>query len=165
MDYQQLLNHLKESNFEFELLEHPPVRTLEEANVYLKDLPAQGSKNLFLQEEKTGAYWLVSVCDEKRVDLKALTTVLGTRRFSFGKPDALMKYLGVEPGAVTILGLINDTARTLNVAIDRELWQAERIQCHPLVNTASVLMAPEEVERFLNTIGCTFKLIDVPVKI
>jgi len=164
MKYPEILTYLKEGQFEFELLEHPPVRTVEEANIYLKDLPAQGSKNLFLEEEKTGVHWLVSVCDQKRVDLKALTAVLNSRRFSFGKPEAMMRYLGVEPGAVTLLGLINDTENSLRVAIDRDLWLAQRIQCHPLVNTASILISPNAVERFIVQTGHKIEMITVPEK-
>lgn len=115
-----------------------------------------------------------SVCrHEKQVDIKALKKIFDVhppspsgcgraRKLSFASSDRLKRYLGVDPGAVTLLGLINDAAHAVEVVIDQAVWDAEAICCHPLVNTATLCIAHEGIEKFLQATGHTPMVIDVP---
>ena len=86
---------------------HPPVFTVEEAQLVHDDIPGGHCKNLFCKDEK-GVLWLIVCLEDSRVDLKAAPAKIGSRRLSFGKAELLMEILGVEPGSVTPFGLIND---------------------------------------------------------
>ena len=84
-----------------------------------------------------------------QVDLKALRVMLAADKLGMASPERLKKHLGVEPGAVTLLGLINDSAQAVELVFDRAVWTADAIQCHPLVNTSTLVLARADVEQFL----------------
>src|SRR3989338_6106746 len=139
---------LEEHGISFDRFDHPAVFTVEESSK-LPSMPGAGTKNLFLWDEKGSRLFLVSVGHEKRVSLKDLGKILGAKKLSFGSPELLKQYLGVDPGSVTLLGLIHDVDHRVEVIIDQELWDAEQIQCHPLVNTATLIISHEGIEKFL----------------
>jgi Ala-tRNA(Pro) deacylase len=87
------------------------------------------------------------------VDLARLAVMVGDDRLSFGSPDRLQRCLGLTPGAVSPLGLISDTAHEVRVVVDAGLRQAPRVGFHPNVNTATVVMATADFERFLAAMG------------
>ena len=93
---------------------HPPVFTVEEAKRLRGAITGGHTKNLFLQD-KRGAVFLVTALEHAAIDLKSLHHRLGAARFSFGPADLLRELLGVEPGAVTPFGVINDTGRRVTV--------------------------------------------------
>lgn len=141
--------------------DHAPVFTVEESSK-LPPMPGAPTKNLLLRDEGGKRYILVTVGHEKRVDLKALRKMLGMRKTSFAPPEDLRRLLGVEPGSVTFLGLMNDRAHQVEFVIDQSLWDAEEVQCHPLVNSATVVIPHEGLKRFLEATGHTPRIIDVP---
>lgn len=147
----------------FERHEHPAVFTTAESARLVPPLPGADTKNLFLRDKK-GALFLVVVGHAKRVDVKALATALDTKDLSFAPADALKDVLGVDPGSVTVLGLANDAAGRVNVVIDEPVWNADAIQCHPLVNTATLVIPHAGLETFLTAVRHAARVLDVPAK-
>src|SRR3569833_125388 len=98
-------------------VEHPPVFTVEQAREHRGVLPGHHIKNLFLRNKK-GAMWLVVAEEDRAIDLKALGEAIGAGRVSFGSPERLMEHLGVIPGAVTPLALVNDREGLVQPVID-----------------------------------------------
>ena len=92
-------------------------------------------KNLFLRDKRGERHILVVVPHEKSVDLKAFAAVLGIKKLALASPDRLKEHLGIEPGAVSILGIVNDKRKKVEVVVDQAVWKADTWQCHPLVNT------------------------------
>jgi Ala-tRNA(Pro) deacylase len=133
-------------------IEHPPVFTVEEAQQHTHHLPGGHTKNLFL-EDKKGGIWLVTCLDEQPVKVNALARLLDAPRFSFGKPDRLMAALGVEPGSVTPLALINDAERLVRPVLDTKLLAHELVNCHPLTNTATTTLKAADLLRFMTAQG------------
>lgn len=128
-------------------------------------MEGQRTKNLFLKEEKGDRIFLVAVPDFKKVDLNKLRYILKSERLTFGKPELLLKYLGVEPGSVTIFGVSNDIEQKVELYIDQIIIGAELIQAHPLRNTASLVITPQELLKFLREIGRReATVVDVPSK-
>ena len=78
-----------------------------------------------------------------------------------GSPERLQKHLGVTPGAVSLFALINDSDKKVKVFIDRELWQGEKIQAHPLVNTATVVITIKDIESFIAHTGHSISFVEV----
>jgi Ala-tRNA(Pro) deacylase len=142
--------------------DHPAVFTVEESKRLVPPLPATQTKNLFLRDQKGARHFLVVVGHDTQVDLKALASVLRATKLSLGSPERLMTHLGIDPGSVSLLALVNDADRRVEVFIDRDLWQADALACHPLVNTATLVIAHEGIERFLEATGHTAHIIDVP---
>ncbi len=128
---------------------HPPVFTVDEAKALRGELDGCHTKNLFLRNKKGTTMWLV-VCPEDRiVDLKRLGPQLGADRLSFGSSDRLMKYLGVIPGAVSPLAVLNDKQRKVRVILDRALLGAEALNFHPLDNGMTTAIRPDDFVQFL----------------
>jgi Ala-tRNA(Pro) deacylase len=140
---------LQELNIAYEAHGHPAVFTAEEAAVHWAGLHATAVKNLFLRNKKGNRHYLVILPIEKQADLRSLAKVIGDDRLSFGSPERLMAQLGLTPGAVSPFGLLNDAAHSLIVVVDADLRAAERLIFHPNVNTASVVIAERDFERFL----------------
>jgi len=133
-------------------IEHPPVRTVEEAQAHTRHLPGGHTKNLFL-EDKQGGLWLVTCLDEQPVKVNALARLLEAPRFSFGKPERLMQVLGVLPGSVTPLALINDGERRVQPVLDTKLLAHQLVNCHPLTNAATTTLAAADLLRFMAALG------------
>lgn len=146
----------------YQRYDHPPVATCEEAAVHLHGVGGVGSKNLFLRNKRGDRFFLVSVAETKRVALNELSKMLGEGKLSFAPAEDLQRLLGVTPGAVTILGLVNDRERAVTAYVDRELWEADNTQCHPLVNTATLVLSPKYIERFLYAYHHRVNVIEVP---
>ena len=153
---------LTSNGIAFERFEHPAVFTCEQAEELTPDMPGTHTKNLFLRDRKGKRNILVVVGFEKSADLKALKDVLNVDKLSFASPERLKKYLGVDPGAVSVLGLMNDNDCEVEVIFDESVWNADSIQAHPLVNTATMVISHEGLEKFLEVTGHECKVIDVP---
>ena len=149
----QILEVLKKLGIEYVLQEHPAVFTVDEADPYYKNLKGGKSKNLFLRNRNKSAYYLAIVEASKRVDLKALGTLLSESKLSFASPEDLKIILGLTPGAVSPFGLINDTEKKVNVIIDQDLWKYDRLHYHPNVNTATVELSRDDFQKFLDHCG------------
>jgi Ala-tRNA(Pro) deacylase len=156
--YQFLADH----DIEYERRDHPPVFTCEEAERLVPDMSAAKTKNLFLRDRKGRRHFLVVVGYEKAVDLKALTSFLGVSKLGFASPERLKRYLGVDPGSVSILGLMNDVDQAVEVIVDEGLWGAEAFRCHPLVNTSTLAISRDDIQRFLEITGHQVHILDVP---
>ena len=102
----------------YEAVEHPAVYTVDEADALRLPHPEAGTKNLFLRDDKHRAYYLLTCREDVRVDLKALQHQIGSRRLSFASADDLRDMLGLIPGSVTPLGLLNDEARRVRFLLD-----------------------------------------------
>ena len=116
--------------------EHAAVFTVEESRSIDADIPGAHTKNLFLKDAKD-RLWLISAADRTVIDLKRLPPVIGAARLSFGREDLMVETLGVTPGSVTALGLINDVARRVTFVLDYALAKAPIVNFHPLTNTAT----------------------------
>ena len=119
----------------FHTVEHPAVFRVEEGLDLKADLPGAHTKNLFLKDKK-GRLWLISARQDTTIDLKRTPAAIGSDRLSFGSEALMQETLGVRPGSVTALGLINDRAARVTFVLDRRLWDADLVNFHPLTNTA-----------------------------
>lgn len=133
--------------------EHPPVYTVEEAAQYWKKIEGTHCKNLFLRNNKGNRHYLVVLEQSKKVDLKQLADKTGSGKLSFASPERLHRFLGLETGAVSPFGLINDQKREVQVVLDKSLKQEEKINFHPNVNTATITLSFADFMLFLDKCG------------
>lgn len=157
-----LLELLKSQGIAYEIVNHAPVFTCEEARRVTPELPGAETKNLFLCDAKGRRHFLVAVPPEKRVDLKELGSLLEVSGLRLASAERLAKYLGLTSGAVTLLGVVNDQNGSVEVVIDADLWNEPALQCHPLVNTSTVAMSKEALTKFFEVTNHTPRVIAVP---
>jgi Ala-tRNA(Pro) deacylase len=148
----ELLDHLAALGIEADTVQHPAVFTVEESQALRGAIPGAHTKNLFLKCKK-GTLWLVTALEDTPVSLKTLHRTLGSGRLSFASADLLREVLGVEPGSVTTFAAINDTAGRVTVVLDAALMTHERINLHPLVNTATTGIPRTGLLAFLAACG------------
>ena len=141
--------------FAYRRIEHPAVFTCAEAELHRPNAPAVSTKNLFLCDKKARRFFLVVTACEKTVKLDALSSQLGVPHLRFGSEENLIRLLGVARGAVTMMGLANDEEHLVELWIDAAIWQDEYFLSHPLVNTATLVLAKPELERFFALTGHT----------
>lgn len=144
----QLYEDLGALGIVYGLYEHPAVFTVAESSQHTDSIPGAHTKNLFLKD-KAGRYFLVTVPAEARVDLKLLPLAIGCGRVSFGKAEDMERLLGITPGSVTALAAINDVAGDVSFVLDQSLLHAELINCHPLRNSATLGLEPNDLVRAL----------------
>jgi Ala-tRNA(Pro) deacylase len=155
---------LADNQIDYERHDHPPVYTVADVERLVPTLPAVKTKNLFLRDKKGRRHFLVAVPAQKRVNIKALGAAIGSGHLSFGSPNRLKKYLGVDPGSVTVLATINDPDHAVELIFDAVLWQEAVFQFHPLVNTSTLVISRENLQRFFEFTGHEVRLLDVPAQ-
>ena len=139
--------------------DHPAVFRVEEGLELKAAMPGAHTKNLFLKDKKQ-RLWLISARQDTVIDLKRAPALIGSDRLSFGNETLMLETLGVRPGSVTALGLINDADRRVTFVLDRRLWEASTVNFHPLVNTATTALDQEAFRRFMALISREPIIID-----
>lgn len=133
-------------------VEHAPVMTVEEAKSARTQHDGPHAKNLFVRNKK-GAMYLVTLLEDRAVDLKDLGRRIGAGHLSFASHERLRTYLGVEPGSVTPLAALADRDRLVTVVLDRALVDAEVVHVHPLRNDRTTGLRSADLLRFLESVG------------
>jgi Ala-tRNA(Pro) deacylase len=141
--------------------DHPAVYTSAQARL-LPPMPGASAKNLFLRDRSGARHILLTLDDRKSADLKALSAAQGASRLSLASPRRLQELLGIQPGAVSLLALVNDPLHKVEVWIDRDIWQAEALHCHPLVNTATLVLTLDSLRAFLQATGHAVRVVEIP---
>jgi Ala-tRNA(Pro) deacylase len=154
----ELLQHLASLGIAAETIDHPAVFTVEESRGKRGEIEGAHTKNLFLKCKK-GSLWLITALESTPIELKTLHKQLGSGRLSFGNADLLREVLGVEPGSVTTFAAINDTEARVSVVLDAAMMKYERINLHPLENTASTGISREDLVKFLESCGHTPRIM------
>lgn len=156
---------LEGNGIEYDRCDHPPVFTCEEAERLVPSMAGAKTKNVFVRDKKGRHHFLVVVGYEKVVDLKALGSLLGVGQLSLASPRRLKEFLGVDPGSVTILALINDIHNQVKIVFDKALWESQAFRCHPLVNTSTLAISKANIRRFLDLTGHRLRVLDIPGRI
>jgi Ala-tRNA(Pro) deacylase len=139
---------------------HPAVFTVAEAAALRGELPGGHSKSLFLKDKRDG-FWLAVMLEERRIDLRKLSTRLGAPRFSFGGAADLYAVLGVHPGSVTPFALVNDIAHRVIPVLDAAMLDHDPLNYHPLVNDRTTSVAPADLLRFIAACGHQPHIVDL----
>ena len=140
-------------------VDHSAVFRVGEGEEIKAAIPGAHTKNLFLKDAK-GQLWLISAADRTAIDLKRLHRVIGSARLSFGSAELMEAALGVTPGSVTAFALINDGSHRVRFVLDRVLAEAERVNFHPLTNTATTGIGQTGFRTFLAALGVTPLIVD-----
>jgi Ala-tRNA(Pro) deacylase len=164
MDESPLLELFAQYHIAYDLHQHESVFTVEEASHVTHRIPGAHSKNLFLRNKKKSYYCLISVIENKQVDLKSLSEKLGHGALSFCSEHCLKEKLHVLPGSVTPYGLIHDTDKTVTFILDEDFLKSDKVNFHPLRNDMTVSLSTKEFTRFFNLMDITVHSFHIPQK-
>lgn len=144
-------------------LDHELVLSSSDCVEIEETLEIPSCKNLFLHNARKTRYYLLLMPSEKHMDAARLAHEIGETRFSFGSAQAMKEMLGIEPGSVSLLALINDPDEKVRLLIDEEVLKSEFLGIHPCVNTTSLKISTKDVrEKLLPALGHEPILVRLP---
>lgn len=172
---QKTLDFLEEHGIGYELYTHPPLPTVKAALEYWKDVDATHCKNLFFRNHKGNRHYLVVLECHKEMDIHALEHRLRQGKLSFASEERMERCLGLKPGSVSPLGLINDidveatanpkelyeNGHRVKLFLDKDLKTAEKLSFHPCENTSGAVIGNADFMRFLEIWGGEYEWLDI----
>lgn len=159
--YEKVYQKLDELGITYEVVEHPPALTTEEADRYIEGKEGVRTKTLFLCNKKSTAFYLVIMDDEKRVDMKRLGELLEEKGMKFCSPEKLMLKMGLPPGTVSLFGLLNNVEHDIKICLDRKILSEEIMTFHPNDNTRTLFLSTEDMNRFIEAMGYERRVIEL----
>lgn len=156
---EEVVNYLDKLHIPFEIYEHPPAPTVEDALPYWKDIDAAHCKNLFFRNHKGNRHYLVILDHRRLLNIRELEQKLKQGKISFASPKRMEKYLGLSAGSVSAFGIINDHENHVHLFIDAALQSAKNISFHPNENNATLVISFASFIRFLESSGNSFEFM------
>ena len=156
-----VLRQLEAWNIPYQLYQHPPLHTAEQAIAYWKDIDAQHCKNLFFRNHKGNKHYLVVFDWKRQLPIHLIEKMLRQGKLTFASPERMMRYLGVEPGSVSPFGLLNDTENHVILFLESGLKDVREISFHPNDNRYTVVISRESFRRLLDLLGNTYVFLDI----
>lgn len=145
-------------------VDHEEANTMEACNAIDEVLEVVMCKNLFLCNRQETDFYLLMMPGDKPFKTKDLSKQINSARLSFGKPEYMEEFLDIKPGAVSIMGLMNDKEKRVRLLIDKPVLEAEYAGCHPCVNTSSLKIRTQDlIEKFLPATGHEVTVVDLPM--
>ena len=162
MNKNEIYDYLKNKNIWYEVTDHKPVYNMDELSEIDLPYPGSDAKNLFVRDDKKNNYYLITVKGNKRVNLKEFSKTNNTRHLSLASDNDLMSIMGLIPGAVTPLGILNDSEHKVQFFIDKEFMNSpEIIGVHPNDNTATVWLKTADLIDIIKEHGNTIHIINI----
>lgn len=160
-EIRRVLDVLDNAGIRYRMVSHDPAHIIEEIECLHLDADAEIAKNLSLRDVRDKRHFLAVLCNCKTVDLKALRGQLGTSVPSFTSEDRLKCFLGLERGAVTPSGVLNDEARAVEVLFGRNLTRLPSLGVHPNRNTATVFLVFSDLESLIRNHGNSVSFVAI----
>ena len=154
---------MEENNIPIYGIDHDEAATMEICEKIEGTLGADICKNLFLCNAQATTFYLLLMPGKKAFKTKFLSKQINSSRLSFGSAENMEKYLDITPGSVSIMGLMNDKEKTVQLLIDKDLLSIPEIGFHPCVNTSTLRLPTEEIiNRVIPALGRTYTVVDLP---
>lgn len=159
----RVYDFLDKLGIEYERTDHEPADTMEACNKIDAVLGTLICKNLFLCNRQKTDFYLLIMPGNKPFKTKDITAPLGCSRLSFASPEYMEKFLDITPGAVSVMGLMNDTENNVRLVVDRAVFDDETFGCHPCVNTSSLKLKTKDIiEKYLPAVHHEPTVIELP---
>lgn len=129
----------------YERVDHEAAMTMEVCQAIDEVLQATICKNLFLCNRQETAFYLLMMPDDKPFRTKDLSAQIGSARLSFAKPEYMEQFLDITPGSVSVMGLMNDKEKRVQLLIDEDVLNSEYVGCHPCINTSSIRLLTKDL--------------------
>ncbi|MDO5088740.1 MAG: prolyl-tRNA synthetase associated domain-containing protein [Leptotrichiaceae bacterium] len=160
-EYEKVYKVLNKLSIPFEIIEHPAAMTTEEADKYVEGIEGVLTKSLFLTNNKKTAYYLLIMDDRNRLDMEKFTEITGEKRLKFASSESLFKKMGLQPGTVSIFGLINNSEKDINIYFETEILKERRMSFHPNDNTKTLFLLTEDILKFIISEGFEYKEVNL----
>ena len=159
--YQQVVNKLQELKIAFDVVEHPPVFTTEQADSYIEGMEGVRTKSMFLTNRKKTQYYLLIMGDKKRLDMDDFKVQVGADRIRMASLESLAEKMNLPAGTVSPFGLLNNEEKDIQVYFDKEIINEERMTFHPNTNEKTIFISTQDLFKFLQDLGYSYQVLDL----
>ena len=159
--YQQVANKLQELGIPFDVVEHPPAFTTEQADSYIEGMEGVRTKSMFLTNRKKTQYYLLIMDDKKRLDMDDFKVQVGADRIRMASLDSLAEKMSLPAGTVSPFGLLNNEEKDIQVYFDKEIIDEERMTFHPNTNEKTIFISTQDLFKFLQDLGYSYQVLEL----
>lgn len=158
---QQVYNELEKMGIEYEVMNHPPAETIQQADQFIEGKEGVRSKTMFMSDKKKKNFYLLILDDAKRLDIKKIGELIGEKSLRLGNEENLKEKMNLRFGVVSPFGLLNNAEKDIKVYIDKELLSERIITFHPNENDATIFIKMEDMFKFLDNLGYKYEIIEM----
>ncbi len=160
--YQQVANKLQELGITYDVVEHPPAFTTEQADSYIEGLEGVRTKSMFLTNKKKTQYYLLVMDDHKSLDMDDFKEQVGANRIRMASLDSLAEKMNLPAGTVSPFGLLNNEEKDIQVYFDKDILSEEIMTFHPNTNEKTIFIKTQDLFRFLEVIDFSYEILTLP---
>ena len=159
--YEKVVEVLNGLDIPFDIVEHEPALTTEQADSFIEGIEGVRTKTMFLTNKKKTAYYLLIMDDQKRLDMDLLKELIGANRVRMASPESLFEKMSLLAGVVSPFGLLNNAEKDIHVYFDKEIMSEKRMSFHPNTNEKTLFVDTVDLLRFLEAIGYEPHIIEL----
>ena len=159
--YQQVANKLQELGITFDVVEHPPAFTTEQADSYIEGMEGVRTKSMFLTNKKKTQYYLLIMDDKKSLDMDLFKELVSANRIRMASTDSLFDKMLLPAGTVSPFGLLNNKEKDIQVYFDKDIIDEERMSFHPNTNEKTIFVATQDIFKFLTHLGYDYQILEL----
>ena len=159
--YQQVANKLHELGITFDVVEHPPAFTTEQADSYIEGMEGGRTKSMFLTNKKKTQYYLLIMDDKKSLDMDLFKELVSANRIRMASLDSLAEKMSLSAGTVSPFGLLNNEEKDIHVYFDKEIIDEERMTFHPNTNEKTIFVSTTDLFKFLHDLGYSYQVLEL----
>lgn len=159
--FEQVIDKLKELDIEYQIVEHEPALTTEQADKFIEGIDGVRTKTMFLTNKKKKDFYLIIMDDAKRLDMDTFKDIVEEKQIKMASENCLFEKMMLPPGVVSPFGLLNNTEKDIQVYFDREITNEDRMSFHPNTNEKTIFIKTEDLLVFLKNIGYTINIVEL----
>ena len=159
--YEKLASKLNELKIPFDIVEHPPAHTTEEADAFIEGYEGVRTKSMFLTNKKKTAFYLLIMDDGKRLDFEEFREIAGAKRLKMASAESSVEKLNLVPGVISMFGLLDNPEKDIKVYFDKEILAEPILTFHPNVNTKTIFVKTEDILRFMDLLDYPYEIIEL----
>ena len=157
---EEVFNYLDNLNIKYNVVNHPAAFTTLEADKYIEGMEGVPSKTMFMAGKKDRNFYLFIMDENKRLDIKKISGLIGDR-LHFGKEEDLKRKMGLVSGMVSLFGLLNNKEHDIKVFIDKDVTLERLITFHPNDNRATIFISVSDMFKILEDLEYNYELLDL----
>ncbi|WP_338216294.1 prolyl-tRNA synthetase associated domain-containing protein [Companilactobacillus muriivasis] len=157
----QVEEALEKMNIKYQIVHHAVAHTTEEADHFIEGIEGVRTKTMFLTNKKKTECYLLVMDDAKRLNFHQFEELTGAKRPKMGHDDLLFEKLGLEPGIVSIFGLLNNKDHDVKVYFDKAILSEKRMSFHPNINTSTIFVDSDDVLQFVKNLGYDYQILEL----
>ena len=159
--YKKVEEKLNEMNIPFEIVEHEPALTTEQADSFIEGIEGVRTKTMFLTNKKKTEFYLLIMDDKKRLDMDIFKEIVAFKQIKMASKNSLFEKMMLPPGVVSPFGLLNNEDKDIKVYIDKEIIDEERMCFHPNTNEKTIFLKTLDLLKFIESIGYDVNIVEI----